>query len=88
MATLDPKTPTRNQLFKVFQNHELVRLFEKLFEIAGDLTPTDIATLTILIEEANINAGIASSKSNQAIGSGISNEIKSKSNGVLMWLSM
>ena len=66
MATPDPKTPTRDQLFKVFQNHELVRLFEKLFERAGEINPDDIATLTILIEEVNIGAGIADGKANQA----------------------
>lgn len=68
MATPDPKTPTRAQLYKLLGNHELVRLFEKLFEVAGDLTPTDVATLYRLAEEASIDANTAMSKANQAIG--------------------
>jgi hypothetical protein len=81
MATPDPKTPTRAQLFEVLNNHELVRLFEKLFEVAGDTTPTEI-------EGVSLAVGTADSKATQAIDTGIQNEIKSKSNKVLLWLSM
>lgn len=81
MAQPDPKTPTRAELFKIFKSHDLVVKIEKLFERAGDTTPTEM-------EEINISAGIAESKSNQAIDGTIQNEIKSKSNGVLIWLSI
>lgn len=59
MATPDPKTPTRAQLFKLLGNHELVRLFEKLFEMAGDITPSET-------EEINTLAGNAIAKAQQA----------------------
>jgi len=88
MALPDPKTPTRAQLFKLLGNHELVKLFEKLFEQAGDLIPSDVITLNRLVQEASIDANTADSKANQAIGGVVSNEIKTKSNGVLVWLSM
>ncbi|MCK5600590.1 hypothetical protein KAR91_01905 [Candidatus Pacearchaeota archaeon] len=68
MANPDPKTPTRAQLFKLLGNHELVKLFEKLFEVAGDLTPADVTILYRLAEEASIDANTAISKANQAIG--------------------
>ena len=53
MALPDPKTPTRSQLFKLLGDHNLVKLFEKLFEMAGDTTPA-------LLEEVE-------DKANQAI---------------------
>ena len=80
MATPDPKTPTRNQLFKVLQNHELVRIFERLFERAGDTTPTET-------EEISIAAGIADSKANQAISASIENETKTDEALTLIWLT-
>ena len=81
MATPDPKTPTRAQLYNFLGNHELVKLFEKLFERAGDTTPTET-------EEISVDTNTASSMASQAISTGIANETKSKSNGVLIWLSM
>lgn len=68
MALPDPKTPTRAQLFKLLGSHELVKIFEKLFEVAGDLTPTEIAALSVLIQETSIDANTAVAKANQAIG--------------------
>jgi hypothetical protein len=80
MAAPDPKTPTRAQLYKVLNNHELVRLFEKLFEMAGETTPNET-------EEINIAAGIAGSKANQAIGASIENKIKANEALTLLWLT-
>ena len=109
MATPDPKTPTRAQLFKFLGNHELVKLFEKLFEMAGDITPNETEEINTLAglayskanqasdmtiglkeeaQDAIMSIGTAMSKANQAIGGTVSNEIKSKSNGVLTWLMM
>lgn len=43
----DPTKPTRNQLATFLKDHESIRLFERLFEVAGKLTP---AALTAHIE--------------------------------------
>lgn len=109
MPQPDPQTPTRAQLFKLLGSHDLVKLFEKLFERAGNTTPTETEEISIAAgladskanqaidmairlmeaaEPAILEVGTASSKANQAIGTSIENEIKSKSNGVLLWLSM
>ena len=66
MAIIDPKAITRDQLATFLNNHELIRRFERLFFVAGDLTPNQIETLFRLVEEAAINAGIADAKANQA----------------------
>lgn len=44
----DPKPPTRAQLAKFLPDAEAVRAFEKLFEVAGDTTPTDVLELSYL----------------------------------------
>ncbi len=86
MAFPDPKTPTRNQLFKVLQNHDLVRLFEKLFEVAGNLTPIEIEAIYILIQELSdelnshigdpIDAHGASAISNDPAGNIVATDVQ------------
>ena len=66
MATPDPKTPTRKQLFKLLGNHEMVRLFERLFDRSGEINPDDIDALYLLIDEITIDSGIADAKATQA----------------------
>ena len=102
MALPDPKIPNRAQLFKLFGTHELVRLFEKLFERSGDLTPAEIETLqtevgvlqtavVVLQTEVGVLQGeVITLQGEVTVLQGIaqSNEIRSKSNGVLTWLSM
>lgn len=80
MAVPDPKTPTRNQLYKLLGSHELVRIFEKLFERAGNSTPLEV-------EEINIIAGIADAKANQAISTSIENETRTDEALALIWLT-
>ena len=59
----DPNVPTRNQIARIADNDpELIKALERLFIVAGDLTPADIASLTILIEDAQYNAGAAQNK--------------------------
>jgi hypothetical protein len=59
----DPNVPTRNQIARIAGNDpEMVKALERLFIVAGDLTPADIAALTILIEDAQYNAGAAQNK--------------------------
>ena len=59
----DPNVPTRNQIARIAQNDpELIKALERLFIVAGDLVPADIAALTILIEAAAYDAGVANNK--------------------------
>lgn len=59
----DPNVPTRNQIAKVVGNDpEMIKALERLFIVAGDLTPADIAALTILINAAAYDAGAANNK--------------------------
>lgn len=44
----DPKPPSRAQLAKFLPDAEAIRAFEKLFEQAGDTTPTDVLELSYL----------------------------------------
>lgn len=65
----DPKPLTRDQLAKFLPDHEAVRRFERLFAVAGELTPTDVSTLYRLSQEASIDAGVAASKAQSALDS-------------------
>jgi len=64
----DPKPLTRDQLAKFLPDAEAIKRFERLFAVAGDLTPTDVAALYRLSQEASIDAGIADAKANEALG--------------------
>lgn len=65
----DPKSPSRDVLAKFLSDHESIKKFERLFEVAGDLTPTDVAILYRLTQEASTDAGIADAKANEALDS-------------------
>lgn len=59
----DPNVPTRNQIAKVAGNDpEMIKALERLFIVAGDLTPADVAALTILINASAYDAGAANNK--------------------------
>lgn len=59
----DPNVPTRNQIAKIVGNDpEMIKALERLFIVAGDLTPADVARLEILINAAAYDAGVANSK--------------------------
>lgn len=69
----DPSVPTRNQIARIAgQDPEMVKALERLFIVAGDITPTDIATLTILVEAAGYSASAADNKAEVAIANAIS----------------
>lgn len=59
----DPNVPTRNQIAKIVGNDpEMIKALERLFIVAGDLTPADVARLEILINAAAYDAGVANNK--------------------------
>lgn len=64
----DPKPLTRDQLAKFLPDQEAIRRFERLFAVAGDLTPTDVAALYRLTQEASIDASVADTKATEALG--------------------
>ena len=56
----DPKALTRNQIAAFVGNDpEAVRAIERLFRVAGELTPSDIATLSAAIEANTLALGAA-----------------------------
>lgn len=65
----DPKPLSRDVLAKFLSDHESIKKFERLFEVAGDLTPTDVAILRQLVQEASTDVGIADAKANEALNS-------------------
>jgi len=59
----DPRPPTRPELSEFLPTHRLVRAFEKLF----DAVPSDLITLTALIDAVSIRANTALARAQQAI---------------------
>jgi hypothetical protein len=45
----DQKPPTRSQFAKFLPDAETIKAFEKLFELAGDTTPTTLQELEFLV---------------------------------------
>ena len=72
---------TRQKLAEVFVDHRTVRQFEKVFELADELT-VDVTNETITL------AGLALSGAQSAQSTADLADARSKSNGVLVWLSM
>ena len=59
----DPKPLTRNQIARIVgSDPEAIKAFERLFTVAGQLTPADIETLTQLIELVQFDAGVAANR--------------------------
>lgn len=59
----DPNVPTRNQIAKIGGNDpEIIKALERLFIVAGDSTPAELAALKLLIEAAAFDAGAANNK--------------------------
>jgi hypothetical protein len=56
----------RNQLAAFLPDDDSIRKVEALFTQATDLTPTEIAALTLLVQEASLDAGTADAKATQA----------------------
>lgn len=56
----DPKPLTRNQIAAFVGNDpEAIRAIERLFKVAGELTPADIAALNVLIQANTLATGAA-----------------------------
>lgn len=56
----DPKPLTRNQIAAfVGDDPEAIRAIERLFRVAGELTPADIASLNVAIEANSLALGAA-----------------------------
>lgn len=68
----DPIVPTRNQIAALVGNDPaMVKALERLFIVAGDLTPADIATLTQLITDNSYATGASDNKAEVATSSAI-----------------
>ena len=68
----DPTVPTRNQIAALAQNDPaMIKALERLFIVAGSLTPSDIATLTQLITDNSYATGASDNKAEVATSSAI-----------------
>ena len=66
----DPTVPTRNQIAALAQNDPaMIKALERLFIVAGSLTPSDIATLTQLITDNSYATGASDNKAEVATSS-------------------
>ena len=74
---------TREELAEFLPNHKAIKIFEDLLFEASTGSEVDVS-----VQEVSIDASNAGAKANQAISGNVKNEIRSKSNGVLIWLSM
>jgi hypothetical protein len=64
----DPISPTRNQIAAFVGNDpEAIRAIERLFKVAGQLTPADIVVLTQLITDNILATGAADNKAEVAL---------------------
>lgn len=66
----DPNVPTRNQIARIVNNDpEMVKALERLFIVAGNVTPAEIEALTALIEAntTSIDANTTSIEANTAL---------------------
>lgn len=67
MADVDPLPLNRDQLASFLGTHELIKRFERLFQVSGEITPSQIETLFRLAQEASIDAGLANTKAVEAL---------------------
>lgn len=66
----DPTPLNRNQIAAFVGNDpDAIRAIERLFKVAGQLTPADIATLTQLIVDNTLALGAADNKAEVALSS-------------------
>jgi hypothetical protein len=71
----DPISLNRNQIARFVGNDpEAIKAIERLFQVAGTLTPADIATLTQLIVDVGYSTGTADNKAEVALASATSAE--------------
>ena len=65
---INPLPITRAELARFLPTHAAIRAFEELFQVAGELTPAEITTLRVLIQEATIQAESAGAQAAAANG--------------------
>jgi hypothetical protein len=65
MDALNPRSLTREQLARFLPTHELIKAFEKLFDLAS-ATPDEVNTLTLLVEEVQGSADSATAAAGTA----------------------
>jgi len=73
----------REELAKFLPDHKAIKAFEDLFKEVATGSEVDVS-----VQEVSIDANTAAATANQAMSGVVYNEIKAKSNGVLLWLSM
>ena len=81
--------PTRNQLARLANGDQrLLRALEKLFEVVGQDTSTELTEIVEDISELQIDSGTALSIAQSASLSLVKTAQRARSNEVLLWLSM
>jgi hypothetical protein len=69
----DQNIPTRNQIARlVGDDPAMIKALERLFIVANDLTPTDIAALTQLIIDNSYATGASDNKADVALSGAVS----------------
>lgn len=63
----EPRPITRDVLAKFLPDPESIRRFEKLFYVVSELTPSEIAALKALVQEASIDANTAQATAQSAL---------------------
>lgn len=65
---INPLPITRDVLARFLPSHSAIRAFEELFRVAGQLTPAQLETLQVLVQEATIQAESAGAQAAAANG--------------------
>ncbi len=77
---------SRDELAAFLPNHRAVIYFEALFETVSPIIEEQ--PLPATIEDVAVDASLAHSKANQAISNNVLNKKTSRSNQVMVWLTM
>lgn len=60
---VDPNTPTRNQIAKIAgRDPELIKALERLFIVAGNVTPSAISSLTKAVEALSYDVAVSANR--------------------------
>ncbi len=64
-----PRNLTRNQLAEFLPNARAIRAFEQVLKNVADIIPSDLATITRLVQELTVDSGTASAVAQSALDS-------------------